>query len=389
MPSEDSAPDTPDAAPGAEDPLYRVAVVGAAGSWGRHYLHAYEAHPRCDVVAIVDRAGDRAQSFADHYGVPAVFSDIGELLDREVPDVVSVVLPVSISHEVVTACAEAGVRAISCEKPIAVRLEEADRMVDTCRRHGAALGCGTAHWEARGLIQVAEWIRAGSIGTLTGAAIPPGLAREVAGAGCVQLTQLRLISGMEVEWVEGQALPPADWNEGWDLPGGGTAADMVDDHTRLDRPAYGRLGLSGGIVCEIPKPTGGRPGMVSLTGDSGQVWVSNPECVLVQGSGPTSTPVRPDFLDQPQPENWFTPVVERLFAAIDTGLEAQCSGHDYRQSLEIAVALILSAERGGERVDLPLADRHHGVLPRPYRLRGGDAVGWERLGHGDGPTIPG
>lgn len=87
---------------------YRVAVVGAAGSWGRHYLHTYASHPRCELVAIVDRAADRARTFADHYGVPAVFDDVAELLEREVPDVVSVIPPVGISHQVVVSCAEAG-----------------------------------------------------------------------------------------------------------------------------------------------------------------------------------------------------------------------------------------------------------------------------------------
>jgi len=371
---------------------YRVAVVGGAGSWGWRYLSSFASHPRCDLVAIVDRAADRAREFADHFGVPAVFSDIAELLERETPDIVSVVLPVSISHQVVIACAEAGVRAISCEKPIAVRLSEADRMVDVCRERGAALGCGTAHFEARNLVQVAQWIRGGALGALTGAAIPNGLPREVSGAGCVQLTQMRLLCGAEVEWVEGQTQDPTAWEEGWDLPGGGTAADLVDDHTHLDCPAYGRLGLTGGLVCEIPVPRPDRPGVVSVAGDEGQVWVSHPECVLIQGAGARSTPVRPDFMEQSDPatwhEHWFDPVIERLVTAVDTGQEAQCSGHDYRQALEIAIALVLSAQRGGERVNLPLTDREHGIVPRPFRLRGGDAVGWNRLGRERGPGLP-
>ncbi|MFH1571778.1 MAG: Gfo/Idh/MocA family oxidoreductase [Gemmatimonadota bacterium] len=370
------------------DGKYRVAVVGGAGSWGRHYLRAYAEHPRCHLVALVDRAGDRARQFAEHYRVPAVFGDVEELLRREVPDVVSVILPVGISHEVVVACAEAGVRAISCEKPIAVRLNAADRMVEVCRQRGAALGCGTAHWEARGLLQVAEWVRAGQIGPLTGAAIPTGLTRELSGGGCVPLTQLRLLTGREVEWVEGWTREPSDWREGWNLPGGGSATDLVDDHTHLDCPACGRLGLSGGLVCEVPVPGGDGPNVVSIVGEVGRVWVSYPDCVLIQGQGPPSTPVRPDFLEQPWPANWFTPVIERLFTAIDTGREAQCSGHDYRQALEIAVALVLSAQRGHGRVHLPLSDRAHGIVPRPYRLRGGDAVGWERIGHAHPPGIP-
>ena len=34
----------------------RVAVVGAAGTWGRYYLGAYAAHPEVELVALVDSA---------------------------------------------------------------------------------------------------------------------------------------------------------------------------------------------------------------------------------------------------------------------------------------------------------------------------------------------
>jgi len=373
---------------GSPKERYRVAVVGGAGSWGRNYVRAFAAQPRAELVALVDRARERRQVLADHYGIPQVYDDVEDLLATEVPDIVSVILPVGISPQVVVTCAEAGVRAISCEKPIAVRLEEADRMVAACRDRGAALGCATAHWEGKGLIDMAQWVRDGGIGALTGVAIPNGLPREVSGSGCVQLTQMRLITGMEVEWVEGHVLPPFEWQEGWDLPGGGTAQDLADDHLHVDCPAYGRLGLSGGVGCEIPAPReSGVSARVSLTGENGQLWLAHPDSVAIQGKGARATPVYPDFLEAERPADMFAPVVARLIAAVDSGQEAQCSGHDYRQALEVAIALVLSAQRAGERVALPLTDRTHGIIPRPYRLSGGDAVGWEKSGHAGPPEL--
>ena len=57
---------------------YRVAVVGGAGAWGRRYLEAYAGHPDCEIAGLVDRARDRRQEFADHYGIDAVFDDVEE-----------------------------------------------------------------------------------------------------------------------------------------------------------------------------------------------------------------------------------------------------------------------------------------------------------------------
>ena len=349
----------------------KVAVVGGAGTWGRHYLRAYAERPDCDVT-LVDKAGARAREFADHHGVATVVDDLDELLARDVPDVVSAILPVGQTYGAVLACAEAGVKAISCEKPLAVELSHADEMVAACREKGIAFGCGTAYWEVPQLIETARWIGEGHLGALQRAAIPGGLPVELSGAGCVQLTQLRLATGMEVEWVEGWVLPPA---EGWGLPEG------AEEH-EIDCPAYGRLGLSGGIVCEIPAPQleANVRCRVWVEGENGQAWLNHPAPTLIQGVGAASTPVYPEFLHGDAARG-FDSIAAQLVGASRTGEDIVCTGHDYRQALEIALALKLSARNGHERVALPLGDRSLRIYPHDYRLRGGDVAGWESIGY--------
>ena len=348
----------------AEKKQYRVAVVGGAGQWGNMYLRAYAQHPDCEVIALVDTARDRRQAFADEYGIKVVLDTLDDLLAVETPDIVSMILPVGQAHGAVIACAQAGVRVVSCEKPIAASLAQADEMVRVCRERGVGFGCGTAYWEVPNLLETVEWVRAGNIGTLTGASIPGGLPGEVSGSGCVQFTMMRALTGMEVEWVEGWTLPP---EEVYPPPPGGSPDDV-------DCPAYGRLGLSGGIVCEIPQP-GRVPCRVAVSGENGHVWLNGPRSVLIQGRGAESTPVYPEFLLAGAPRDMFPLVVERLMNACGSGEEVLCSGHDYRQALEIAVALKLSARRGHERVYLPLEDRSLRVYPRPWRLLGRDVTG--------------
>jgi len=356
---------------------YRVAVVGGAGTWGRHYLRAYATHPECEIVALVDRARERRQEFAAHHGIQTQYDTLDELLAHQLPDIVSLILPVEANPDAVMACARAGVKVVSCEKPIAVSLAQADAMVDCCRKHGTALACGTAHWEVHALLDTAAWVREGHIGALTSASIPGGLPNEVSGAGCVQLTMLRALTGREVEWAEGWTLPPAS---GWTVPLGRDEGDV-------DCPAFGRLGLGGGLVCHIAQPDPELSCRVWVEGEDGQVWLAPPRPVLIRGHGAHSAPVYPDFLSAPQPADFFRPVIERLMRARDTGGEAQCSGHDYRQALEIAIALKYSAQRGHQRVHLPLADRSQVIYPHPYRLRGGDAAGWGSIGYA-GPPKP-
>ena len=99
----------------------RVAVVGGCGDWGRRYTYAYSRHPEAELIALVDTARERRARFAEHYGIPRQFDTVEDLLAWQVPDVVANILPVSAARDAVIACAEAGVKGISCEKPIAAQ----------------------------------------------------------------------------------------------------------------------------------------------------------------------------------------------------------------------------------------------------------------------------
>ena len=361
---------------------YRVAVVGGAGTWGRRYLHAYANHPDCEIVALVDRARDRRQTFSNHYGIETVYDTLDELLAADTPDIVSAVIPVAHNPKAVLACSEAGVRVVSCEKPIATALCQADDMVRICREHGTVFGCGSVYSGVPYLTETLDWIRAGHLGRLTGATIPGGLPMEVSGGACVQLTLLRLLTGMDVDWVEGWALPP---EPGYDLPPG-------IPRSEADCPAYGSLGLSGGIICEAPRPGSAKKaaGLIVVTGEQGQVRISSPEPVLLSGRGSALTPVHPEFLHTPRPDNthdFFTIRIERLMRAFDTGVEDLDSGHGYRQALEIAIALKLSAQRDHQRISLPLEDRSLRIFPHPHRLLGGDVAGWGSRGYKGPPQV--
>ena len=346
---------------------FRVAVAGGCGDWGRRYTHAYAHHPGAELIALVDTARARRERFAQHYAVPHQFDTVEELLAWQVPDVVANILPVSAARDAVIACAQAGVRGISCEKPVAARLADADAMVAACAENGAAFACGTAWWEVHNIARVGDWVRDGAIGRITGAAIDGFLAHgdQVSGLGCICLNYLRFATGDEVEWVKG-----------WTVPEEAAAGDS-------DCAAYGVLSMSGGYECtaarEVPATDAYQ---LALFGEQGAVYLAGAaSTVLLQGSGAHARPVRPAFLDQPRVDERaggsILAAVGSLMDAVREARPAPCSGHDFRQVLEIAAALKLSARDGHRRVALPLADRSVRVVPIPYRWHGGDVTGWE------------
>ena len=64
----------------------RVAFVGVGGMGQCAHLRNYAAIPECDVVAIAELRRDTAAKVAAKYGVPAVYTDVHEMMRKEQPD---------------------------------------------------------------------------------------------------------------------------------------------------------------------------------------------------------------------------------------------------------------------------------------------------------------
>ena len=358
---------------------YRVAVVGGAGTWGRFYLRAYANHPDCEIVALVDRARDRRGAFAERYGVETVFDTVDELFAVEVPDIVSIILPVGHNPETVIACAEAGVKAVSCEKPIAVELSQADEMVRVCRERGTAFGCGTGYWDAPYLLEIADWIRAGNIGPLTGAAIPGGLPTEVSGGGCVQLTIMRLLTGMEVEWAEGWTLPP---QAGWMPPVEFEAVetDSPSLRSRWDYPVESSAKLSshkqsrkGSVPLRLPEKMDG-------------YGLALPSQSLSKDRGLLQRRFSRNFWIVPEKTGLHQP----LNGSCGQWIPARCT-------LQWTRLPSSTRNRHRSKTVRPTVDMDGfpcrwkivflKIYPHPYRLKGGDVAGWQSIGYTGPPSV--
>ena len=90
-------------------------------------------------MAGSSRDQGRRDRFAQRTGA-RTYADWRELLEREeYMDIVSVATYANVHADPTVACAEAGVRAVLCEKPIAQSVPDAERMVAACADAGALL----------------------------------------------------------------------------------------------------------------------------------------------------------------------------------------------------------------------------------------------------------
>jgi predicted dehydrogenase len=116
---------------------YRAGIVGC-GAISRNHLEAFGALDNVQVVGVCDIDLDRARATARNWDVPNAVNTVDELLALGV-DIVSVCTPHPTHEAVVLKAAAAGVHVL-CEKPIATRLEPAQRMVEACEEAGVQFG---------------------------------------------------------------------------------------------------------------------------------------------------------------------------------------------------------------------------------------------------------
>jgi len=135
----------------------RFAILGT-GFWSRYQLAAWGEIPGARCVGLFNRTRAKAETLAREFGVPAVYEDAEQLLQRERPDFVDIITDVGTHREFVELAARNGIPAI-CQKPLAPGLADAKAMIAGCRAAGVALSVHENwRWQApvRALKQVLD-----------------------------------------------------------------------------------------------------------------------------------------------------------------------------------------------------------------------------------------
>jgi predicted dehydrogenase len=339
---------------------FRVAVIGC-GRMGQEYIKAYTTYPDTQVVALVDPQPDRLKAVGERFGVKALFSNPDNLLKELVPDVAAVVAPVKYLKYPVIACAQAGVKGISTEKPIAATLADADLMVEECRKRGAVFAGGNLQRAMNEVQEAARRLHEGEFGELAGASVH-AFGGEISGGGCQHLSVLRLFTQAEVEEVVA-----------WGSP----LETLAQDHD-TGLAINGVFRLSTGLECQVFGTATPYRGVEVWTHQDALLrwdWAP-PQVFAGYDAGGNRRPLDPKYAPYEWSEfSYLTGSIRSFLAALKGKGQLWISGHDLRQALEVAIACRHSARLGNRPVRLPLEDRSLSLYPSPYRWLGGDVTG--------------
>jgi predicted dehydrogenase len=227
------------------------------------------------LVGVCDVIRERADAIGSRYGVPAYY-DLAQLLDQQDVDVVSVLTPSGLHPIHAIAAANAG-KHVVVEKPMALRLDDADSMIEACDAAGVKLFVVKQNRFNVPVVKAREALDAGRFGRL-------------------------VLGTVRVRWCRDQSYYDQDaWRGTWAYDGGVLAnqashhidmlewffGDVVSVHARAitalvnieaEDTAIATLKFRNGALGIIEATTAVRPkdleGSLSILGEKGAVEIA-------------------------------------------------------------------------------------------------------------------
>jgi predicted dehydrogenase len=309
-----------------------------------NHRQALASHPRVTLVAGSSRDDGRRRRFAERTGA-RTYADWRQMLQAERLDLVSIATATAVHAEQTIACADAGVRAIYCEKPIATRLADAERAIAACRRSGALLVVNHNRRFQPTYRRLAAHVAAGGLGELTGVYLQWSTGR-LANVGTHFIDAARMLTGREVRAVSA-TLDPAG------------RPDCRGPECR-DPGGWALLRMEGGPMTIVNAPDyAAGPCEVVVSGSRGRARIVEPDVQLEYWDGGREA--------WPAPRGAGTSIdvaVREIVAWLDDGAPCCTTADEALRALEVIVACHASHGRSGTWIELPLAgaDREREVL---------------------------
>lgn len=115
----------------------RVGLIGT-GFVADIHAAAYRMVPDAEVVAVASPSPGKAKRFADERGIPRSFERYQDVVALKDVDLIDLCAPNDL-HAEITIAAAAERKHVLCEKPLCRTLEQADAMIEACRKAGVLL----------------------------------------------------------------------------------------------------------------------------------------------------------------------------------------------------------------------------------------------------------
>lgn len=138
-------------------------IIGAGDIVRKRIVPAIQETANSELVALARGKPELAEAFAAEFGIPRWYSRYDELLADAEIDAVYIASPVFLHAEHTIAAARAG-KHVLCEKPMALNVDECEKMIAECRKNNVKLGIAYYRRFYPVIERIRQAIREGEIG---------------------------------------------------------------------------------------------------------------------------------------------------------------------------------------------------------------------------------
>lgn len=322
----------------------RTAAIVGCGDIAHHHVTGYQ-QAGVDVVAFVDPLPAARDQFVHEYGVGKGYASLQDMLAEVQPDLVSVCAWHLLHAPLTIEAAAAGVQGIICEKPMAVGMADADRMVDACVASGTKLAISHQRRFTLGWEKGRELIAAGALGDVI--MVVAKFGHGLLNCGTHAIDGVRFVLGdPATEWVMGAVERRTDKHE---------------RDTPIEDGCMGLVHFAGGaqlfLQCDLDMT--GASFEFFVRGTEGMMEVRETACrTLGAGEGHWVEHELGVAADQINVIGGKANgrQTKELLAWIDGGPQHRCAATTARDTVEIMMALEESARRH-QAVHMPLTEK--------------------------------
>ncbi|PKM86544.1 MAG: oxidoreductase [Firmicutes bacterium HGW-Firmicutes-12] len=332
----------------------KFGIVGCGRIVSKH-LESITEIDSAQLIAVCDVDENKAKTIGEKYGVP-YYTSYDDMISENEIDVVSVLTPSGLHAEHVIDIVKKFKKNIICEKPMALKLSDADEMIRVCDENAVRLFVVKQNRYNLPVQKLKEVLDEGRLGKL-------------------------VLGTVRVRWARHQEYyDSADWRGTWQFDGG-ALTNQASHHidllewmmgqpvevsamisTRLANIETEDTGIvlikfENGALGVVEATTAARPinieGSISILGEGGTVEIGGMAVNELKiwkftKEQPEDKSIVRDFSENPPNIYGYghKRYIENVIETLNTGKKALVDGLEGRKSLELINAIYESAETG-------------------------------------------
>ena len=332
---------------------HRVAVIGCRNI-GIAHAAGLVGMDNAELVAGCDLSDELLTEFKEHWKERwpdlALYKDHQEMLAKEKLDFVTVATSDHAHADLVVNAANAGIKGILCEKPLATTIADCARMLEACARNNTVLSVDHTRRFMPYWRRIKEVIDEGAIGpVLNVVGVLAGERAMLFRNGTHIIDCMGWFAGAQPEWVFAEL--ESGYEDYTEYRGDG-------GHVPASEPgAHGYIHYANGvrgIYIGSPKTTPLPKLRMEVVGTDGFITIdcaaAGTRCLLTKDEQASTLELGDEGAGA-----GIGLSVQDVIHAVDEGRAPHCPGAEARSVVDVMLGFLESQRLGNVRVDLPLS----------------------------------